>query len=946
MILDKQIIINLFIFFAIIDTLLIIGIILEKYLKKYQRIKLNNMQNLISKNINNPLEIKIEEPKYFMQAYAQMNQSIMIDEKTKKEFMELIKKYDIEKKYIKRINSKIKSNLIQAIVYLGEIGTEECRLVLEEKFENENDYIIKLYIAYSLYKIHNKNSIPILVESLINSPKPYKEKIQVMLSKFENDFHDYILTILDRKEIEIQMMIIYFASHYMDTKLKSYLISKSRDENIEISRAAVQSLSKNYFNILNDAYYLYNKDLQIQKTVIKTLSKINTKENIDQLIPFLENDETYEYAIYSLSNILRENPKFLEYLIDIFENEKNNKIKKNLANVISIKIEYFFFKLLTNEKDKYANLIYNIILSDVIGDTIDFLNKNKNIPIERIILPYLKKAIKKNEYIKKEFQLYINKRILNELSLKRIIQKPPKKDTKREKDKIENLIKILIGVFTFFPLLFVLRHGKIIPDITFIEGLKLYIYDFNWYLIIYVVILNAIYLILVIISYFEQLHQEKMWNLKFKGLLYTFKILPGISIIAPAYNETEIIIESTNALLNLQYPDYDVIVVNDGSTDDTLEKLIDYFNLEKTDYILNKNLNTKPIRGIYINKSIPKLIVVDKENGGKADSLNTGLNISKKEFFCGIDADSILESDALLKITSLKMDTDHEMIAIGGNILPLNGCKVSKGYIEKINLPFKTIERFQTVEYIRSFMAGRLGWARINSMLIISGAFGLFNRKRIIEAGGYLSEQGKYKKDTVGEDMELVVRINRDMYDKKIKHKIGYSYNANCWTEVPPSYLNLYKQRDRWHRGLIDILIFHRNLMFNPRYGKMGFISIPYFFIFELIGPLIEIQGYLMIVLAGFFNILSLKMGFLLFLTTIFIGVTTSLASLIIAEDEVNYFSKKETFLLILFSFLENFGPRQFMSFVRLNAFNNSLKKPMGWSKFERIGFEDKNKKQ
>jgi cellulose synthase/poly-beta-1,6-N-acetylglucosamine synthase-like glycosyltransferase len=278
---------------------------------------------------------------------------------------------------------------------------------------------------------------------------------------------------------------------------------------------------------------------------------------------------------------------------------------------------------------------------------------------------------------------------------------------------------------------------------------------------------------------------------------------------------------------------YELIIVNDGSKDKTLDVLIQYYDLIRVDHIFEYKLNTKPVRGIYMNRSIPKLVVVDKENGGKEDSLNAGINISRKEYFCGIDADSLLEDDALLKLASLVLDEGVETPALGGNVFPVNGCAIERGQIVNIQIPKKSLARFQTMEYMRAFMAGRLGWAKINSLLIISGAFGLFRKERVIRAGGYLTSRGKYAKDTVGEDMELIVRINRLMREIGIKYRIRYAYNANCWTEVPEDLQSLKRQRYRWHRGLIEILTFHKRMLFNPRYGRIGLLAMPYFLIFS-----------------------------------------------------------------------------------------------------------------
>ena len=423
-------------------------------------------------------------------------------------------------------------------------------------------------------------------------------------------------------------------------------------------------------------------------------------------------------------------------------------------------------------------------------------------------------------------------------------------------------------------------------------------------------------------------------------MLFRDKMIPSISIIAPAYNEEKSIVSSVRSLLNLKYPDFELIVVNDGSKDETLSKLIEAFNLIRVDYHYKVSLETVPIRGIYRNTSIPKLVVIDKSNGGKADALNAGINVANKEFFCGIDADSLLEPESLLRLASLTLDESRETPALGGNVFPINSCEVDKGAIKEIVLPKNTLARFQTIEYLRAFMAGRLGWQQLNSLLIISGAFGLFRKDRVISVGGYMTTRGAFKKDTVGEDMEIVVRITKRMREMKHVYKVLYAFNANCWTEVPEDLKSLRNQRFRWHRGLMDILFFHKNMMFNPKYGSLGMMALPYYFIFEAIGPMIEFQGYLMVVLAALLGILDRRIALLLFVSTILLGVLVSIASLLIAEREEQYYSFKDLMKLLFYAIIENFGPRQMFSFWRLQGQIKIIFGQTGWGHIKRKGIE------
>jgi cellulose synthase/poly-beta-1,6-N-acetylglucosamine synthase-like glycosyltransferase len=305
----------------------------------------------------------------------------------------------------------------------------------------------------------------------------------------------------------------------------------------------------------------------------------------------------------------------------------------------------------------------------------------------------------------------------------------------------------------------------------------------------------------------------------------------------------------------------------------------------------------------------------------------------------------LLHEDSLLKCAGALLDFEVETVAIGGNIFPVNGCVVRQGTLESIGTPRSALANFQFIEYIRAFMAGRIGWARINSLLIISGAFGLFKRRRIVDCGGYLTSSGKFGLDTVGEDMELVVRLARFMRERKHRFRIGYSYNANCWTEVPERLRILLRQRDRWHRGLIEIFSFHRDMIGRPRFGRIGTVAMPYFLLFEILGPWIEAQGYAMVVLGAIFGLLNPQIAAWLFVATVMLGVFISIASIIIAEQDVNYLSMRDVFKLIGFAVVENFGFRQLMSMWRIAGYISLLRGRSGWGAMARRGFDGKGKK-
>jgi cellulose synthase/poly-beta-1,6-N-acetylglucosamine synthase-like glycosyltransferase len=790
-----------------------------------------------------------------------------------------------------------------------------------------------------------------MVNSLITAPEWYRRRAWVLISEFGEDLHEYFEDLKKRNEIEIKELLFYFSSVYVSEDLKLYLIENveyliyrvNQSENDYKSKAlllqAIEALSVFHYKELNKDIYIDNENLDVRKVAIKALAKEKCEENLMKLINMLKNKAVEKSVVAAINQMVNSERTYINFLVDLYNKEKDKAIKNGIAICLSYNVEYLLLKLLSSEKEKFKGIITEIIIQDRNSSIIAFLNRNKNIELENDILLLVKKAGEVNSDIYSDYCVYLDDRILNKIDKGKhcIVNSVIKEENK--KTKVRLLSFLLIMSILIFPIIYGIRHNDIIFSTPIIYQLKIYIIDFNYYLIYYSTLINLIYFVLLILSFIGVAKQNKYWNIKKISFLFKKNMLPTISIIAPAYNEEATIVESINSLLNLTYPDYELIVVNDGSKDSTLDTLINYFKLEKEDYIVDYKIRTKPVLGIYKNQSYPKLTVVDKVNGGKADTLNAGINLSIKEYFCGIDADSLLESDALLKISSLVIDEDKENVALGGNILPINGCTVDKGYITDIKVPSGALGKFQMIEYLRAFMAGRIGWAQVNSLLIISGAFGVFKKDRVIEIGGYLTSSGKFNKDTVGEDMELVVRLAMHMRENKLKYKINYSFNANCWTEVPEKIKVLHSQRDRWHRGLIDILTFHKKSIFNPVYGRMGLISMPYFFIFEMMGPLVEIQGYIMVILAGILGLLNVQIAVLLFLSTILMGVFISITSLFIAEKNVNYISTKELLILIGYSILENFGFRQLVSMWRLSGYISSLKKPKGWGKMERKGF-------
>jgi cellulose synthase/poly-beta-1,6-N-acetylglucosamine synthase-like glycosyltransferase len=464
--------------------------------------------------------------------------------------------------------------------------------------------------------------------------------------------------------------------------------------------------------------------------------------------------------------------------------------------------------------------------------------------------------------------------------------------------------------------------------------LKSIVINFNYFIIYYVLVINFIYFIQLILAAFNLSdYVKKIRYSDYKKYITSDNMIP-ISILVPAYNEQETIVENIKSLISLNYPKFEVIVINDGSKDETLNRVIQEFDLKEVHQPVRYRINTNKIRGIYKNLDIPNLIVVDKENGGKADALNAGINISNYPIVTSIDADSILESDSLVRVV-MPFIEDKKTIAVGGIVRIANGSVIKRGRVVDIGLPKSRVAMFQIVEYLRAFLTGRVGWDAVNSLLIVSGAFGAFKKDAVIEVGGYA-------KNTIGEDMELIVKMHDYLLRNKRKYRIKFVPDPVCWTQAPETLKDLRSQRRRWHIGLMDSLLKHKRMFFNPRYKQIGLIAVPYFWLFEMMGPVIEIIGYVMIPLAYIFGLLNLKYFLLFFAASILYGILLSLGAILLEEYTFNkYPTLKQLMKLSLYGVLENFGYRQLTTLYRIEGIVKFRKMKHSWGKIKRVSFQN-----
>jgi len=432
----------------------------------------------------------------------------------------------------------------------------------------------------------------------------------------------------------------------------------------------------------------------------------------------------------------------------------------------------------------------------------------------------------------------------------------------------------------------------------------------TWAMVVYFLAVHSVYLMLSLLAARALYRNQRLREIEELPLSHSLLSLP-VSVLVPAYNEETTISTTVESLLQLSYGEYEIIVINDGSKDATMQVLRERFDLLPYPEAYRVQIPTQEVLNVYRSARHARLRVVDKRNGGKADSLNAGINVSRYPLFCGVDADSILERDSLQKVVKPFMRSP-DMVATGGTIRATNGCDVRGGDLLKIDLPRNRWALFQVMEYLRAFLFGRLGWSSINAMLIISGAFGVFRKQTVVDVGGY-------KTKTIGEDMELVVRIHHLMRERGQPYRIEFVPDPVCWTEVPEDRQVLRNQRIRWQRGLSESLTSHWGLMFSRHGGWPGWVAFPYMVLFEWLGPLVECLGYAWTCYAWWAGLISWDMFALFLLVSLGLGILLSVAGVLLEQLSFQMYPKvRQTLVLVLVGIAENLGYRQLIAWWRI----------------------------
>jgi len=448
------------------------------------------------------------------------------------------------------------------------------------------------------------------------------------------------------------------------------------------------------------------------------------------------------------------------------------------------------------------------------------------------------------------------------------------------------------------------------------------------------VVVNTIYLIHLFVAFPAVRRRMAALSLEDFKEIRESGLAPPISILVPAYNEGNSIIESVRSLVALRYPKLELVVINDGSTDDTLEQLIAEFGLRLTPRVYWQRIKSMPVRGIYWNPAHPGLWVLDKANGRKADAINAGINLASAPYVCVVDGDSIIEGNAMAAIMSAILPHAAETVAAGGTVRIANGCEISGAGVTAVAPPRSFLGSAQAMEYLRGFLFGRVAWSELQSVMIVSGAFGIFRKDVLVEIGGF-------RHDTVGEDMDVVVRMHRAMRRARRPYRVAFVPDPVCWTECPETLAGLRRQRERWQRGLGETLDHNREMLANPRYGRIGLFAMPYYMLFEYLAPIVEVAGYVILPFGWALGLVELPL-FVLFVGVAFAyGLCLSLATLLLEELSFRrYRGARHLLRLAAVAVLENFGLRQLHSWWRLVALITWRGRPRTWGSAPRQGFQ------
>ncbi len=923
----------------VLGTTLLVRFKTRRRNRKTEKLEELIRQSVAAGKITGIENLSLSEQIDYLLEWEAVSQNIEIPDAISKELSLYIKEWNIRAQVDSKLRSRFLRNRVSGIRLSDLFDNPTKASILQNQLISEPKLFLRLKIVYLLCETGIPDIVNYVVDSMDGAEELYRKKVISIMKEHQDLLNAWAESDWQRQSTDVQRVLIQACRSKMQNWYYDFLSEMSLNQEEDIAGEAAEVLLELYGN--DDVYQrmLDSSSKEVRQKAVYYFFQDDALPDQQTTRKLLQIEEYHQKIVDGLIDRVKETPRLLPELFERYKTAENEQERTGYARVLSTRIRYFIMQIDKEDAGEIRELIDDIITLRLSSPIINFLNINKNLSKEKLLLEAIAPHFHTHEYFLHQCQMYLNRGLKKKLNLPPLPRSYSTKKIQLTLKDRQYLIALAAITLSVPFVIFFLFKGAILPFMSGEEKLVSFIFMYHSIFAVYTIAINSIYFFLLVQSW-KGFHEKQLnWESAGKKFLYTSGILPSVTILAPAYNEESTIVQSIYSLLSLRYPDSELIVINDGSSDSTMNTLISKFDLQLVDYSLNGTIETSPVRGLYKNDRIPNLLVIDKENGGKADALNTALNIASGEYICSIDSDSLLEPESLTKMMFQTLIRAERTVAVGGNIIPVNGCRVEKGAISEVHVAQNKYARYQTIEYLRSFITGRMGWARMNMLMIISGAFGAFRKQDVMDIGGYMTGKGTQKKDTVGEDMELVVRLTRHLHEQKAKYFVDYAPNANCWTEVPDNLTDLMKQRDRWQRGLIENLVYHRKMLLNRNYGITGLLVFPYFYLFELLGPFWETGGYCVLLLTLLLGLLSSKVFFVMFSIVVLFGILISTTALFLSEKGILTLPKQDFGKLVSRAVLENLGFRQIISMYRTFTYFSYLTKNKDWQKFKRIGF-------
>ena len=724
------------------------------------------------------LNVSARDRAAFLLAWRRLALHAAISGEARAALLDLVVPWNLDKRAAAMLRSPFFYRRAKGCALIEHIGQDAAVDLILFGLSRENNPVLMLRLAIGGLSISADRTIDGVIGMYRRGSGEVRKRILSIVGRGDFALDDWAERSCRSTDPDVRRMVISVVEQNPREWTEAFVKSCLVDPDADIRARAYEIAADRYPSLVNTDECIQSDDPLVRIAAAKAFLAGDLLPERERLGEILSDDSVRAFAVEALRRKLRSQGRYLDVFLEWYKSASDPLERMALAGVLEMRLQYFLNRSDGGEREIIASLLRDVIGLGYSATVISFLNGDRSASRRSAIHDALAPFLDWDTPFLRQCRRYLSAEIREEWQVQ---PETSSFDAKRTGASIQDrlyLSALLALTLLIMPVSFAVAYGWRIQFMRPADIFIAFLFYFQYAFTFYVVASNCIALALMALSAVHIRRQRAEWEVADKRFLFTPGILPSVSIVAPAFNEEKTIVQSVHSLLALEYPDFEVIVVNDGSTDRTLESMIGHFGLELSDASGVPVLETAPVVGVYRNPAIPNLLLVNKLNGGKADSLNAGVAFASGEYVCGIDADSLLEPESLQRILFRASASGKELAAAGGNVIPVNGCDTFLGTLKAIHFPKNRYARYQTIEYLRSFIAGRLGWARLGTLMIISGAFGVFRRERILEVGGYLTKRSALHRDTVGEDMEIVVRIERRLHDLKTPYIIRFTCEA------------------------------------------------------------------------------------------------------------------------------------------------------------------------